>query len=529
MTTKSIHDRARELEAKVFAAGQSTAARIAVIEESMRETAIGGAAAISKVEINISGDLTPNQIAHKVAESLAMRAPAIAKLYDELGEGEAVEICASCYRCASIRHANGRASVGYTDPACPTHGTKSAPVAAPAGLYERAVQPLQAILLEVDALGASFERLTILDASARASRAAIGNEAKRLVEILRGGQAASPVDELKVCTGCGVHESATPERTLFGGLCGKCDAAGPTDLVVNPIDLNRARGFLVSNFDAVPTPTIERLAMMFTIARDEGVRGWELGPNAHRRSAAEPKGRELTLLRAARDIFMSNRISDLRVEALRKAVNLYAEPVVPLRIVAGASPTDDKKVPCPTCGTVLTCWNGFAHLEARASGRNGAVRTIAGMPTMQTAGDDPVTRHLASRGPEVTPDGHLELLRKGLLALDCNDVEEARKVLGGLLDGWSWGRDKATPEAEAEAMRIARSEERTKWSGVLRRWAAWCREAENDPSGVASEGPPVVDPAEWKHRAEALENAADVIDDQNEEPFLVDEETADVE
>lgn len=33
---------------------------------------------------------------------------------------------------------------------------------------------------------------------------------------------AYPLDQ---CIGCGAKESETPEKTLFGGLCGKCDAA----------------------------------------------------------------------------------------------------------------------------------------------------------------------------------------------------------------------------------------------------------------------------------------------------------------
>jgi hypothetical protein len=42
-------------------------------------------------------------------------------------------------------------------------------------------------------------------------------------------QFSQATDDLRTCTGCGVREEKTPERTLFGGLCGKCDEATPDD------------------------------------------------------------------------------------------------------------------------------------------------------------------------------------------------------------------------------------------------------------------------------------------------------------
>lgn len=39
----------------------------------------------------------------------------------------------------------------------------------------------------------------------------------------------APTDDLRTCTGCGVREENTRERTLFGGLCGKCDEAEPDE------------------------------------------------------------------------------------------------------------------------------------------------------------------------------------------------------------------------------------------------------------------------------------------------------------
>lgn len=36
-------------------------------------------------------------------------------------------------------------------------------------------------------------------------------------------------DDLRACTACGAREEDTPEKTLFGGLCGKCDAKEEAD------------------------------------------------------------------------------------------------------------------------------------------------------------------------------------------------------------------------------------------------------------------------------------------------------------
>lgn len=46
----------------------------------------------------------------------------------------------------------------------------------------------------------------------------------RCEQLERIRRRAKAKEDLTVCTGCGVREEATPEQTLFGGLCGKCDA-----------------------------------------------------------------------------------------------------------------------------------------------------------------------------------------------------------------------------------------------------------------------------------------------------------------
>ncbi len=74
-------------------------------------------------------------------------------------------------------------------------------------------------------------------------------------------------------------------------------------LVENPVDVARAEAFLGTRFDVQRGDVvIHQLAMLFTIARDEGVHGWELGPN--RVSASPFAGRlsDADLVVACRNI-----------------------------------------------------------------------------------------------------------------------------------------------------------------------------------------------------------------------------------
>lgn len=93
------------------------------------------------------------------------------------------------------------------------------------------------------------------------------------------------------------------------------------------------------------------------------------------------------------------------------------------------------------------------------------------------------------------------------------------------------GSNEASPQAEAEAMRIARAEERTKWAGILRAWSNRCEKWADEAEarlGKCRGGTSAATQAEHERRlhslrAEAFDDAADVIEASNERPFGVEE------
>lgn len=70
-------------------------------------------------------------------------------------------------------------------------------------------------------------RLAALESVARWTVEA-GREDDTLLQPMRDVLADRALpDDGRTCKGCGVREEKTPEKTLFGGLCGKCDDATP--------------------------------------------------------------------------------------------------------------------------------------------------------------------------------------------------------------------------------------------------------------------------------------------------------------